>query len=72
MIYYLTAVLVEHVLSFSFPITLCQMEIVWDELGSKFKDLLEMGRSGVVASVVAACQRLHSNENKVRYANHDP
>lgn len=41
-----------------------QMEIVWDELGSKFKDLLEMGRSGVVASVVAACQRLHSNENK--------
>lgn len=44
--------------------TLRQMEIVWDELGSKFKNLLEMGRSGVVASVVAACQRLHSNESK--------
>lgn len=48
------------------------MEIIWDELGSKFKNLLEMGRSGVVASIVAACQRLHSNENKVCSANHDP
>lgn len=54
------------------PITLHQMEIIWDELGSKFKNLLEMGRSGVVASIVAACQRLHSNENKVSSANHDP
>lgn len=48
------------------------MEIIWEELGAKLKDLLEMGRSGVVASIVAACQRLHSNENKVRVAIHNP
>ncbi|KAL3528538.1 hypothetical protein ACH5RR_007860 [Cinchona calisaya] len=41
-----------------------QMELIWVDLGAKFKDLLEMGRSGVVASLVAACERLHSYENK--------
>lgn len=41
------------------------MEIIWDELGLKFKDLLEMGRSGVIASLIAASQRLHTHEQKV-------
>lgn len=41
-----------------------QMELFWEELGSKFKDLLEMGRSGVVASLLAASQRLHKLEEE--------
>ncbi|XP_058007559.1 pumilio homolog 23 isoform X2 [Hevea brasiliensis] len=41
-----------------------QMEMIWEALGPKFKDLLEMGRSGVIASLIAACQRLHIHENK--------
>ncbi|XP_062008837.1 pumilio homolog 23 isoform X2 [Rosa rugosa] len=41
-----------------------QMEIIWEELGSNFKDLLKMGRSGVIASLIAASQRLHSYEHK--------
>lgn len=45
------------------------MEVIWDELGSKFKELLEMGRPGVVASVIAASQRLHSHEQKVFPSN---
>ncbi|KAK2969997.1 hypothetical protein RJ640_008337 [Escallonia rubra] len=40
------------------------MELLWKELGTKFKDLFVMGRSGVVASLIAASQRLHSNEQK--------
>ncbi|XP_051147669.1 pumilio homolog 23 isoform X2 [Andrographis paniculata] len=35
-----------------------------EELDSKFKDMLEMGRSGVVAALVAASQRLQINESK--------
>lgn len=45
-----------------------QLELIWEELGPKFKDLLGMGVAGVVASVIAASQRLHSHEHKV-YAN---
>ncbi|KAL3720718.1 hypothetical protein ACJRO7_005517 [Eucalyptus globulus] len=41
-----------------------QMELIWEELGTKFKDLLEMGRSGVIASLVAASHRLHTHEHK--------
>lgn len=41
------------------------MGLIWEELGPKFKDLLEMGRSGVIASLIAASQRLHSHEYKV-------
>ncbi|KAK9281800.1 hypothetical protein L1049_004706 [Liquidambar formosana] len=41
-----------------------QMELIWEELGSKFKDLLGMGRSGVIASLIAASQRLHTLEHK--------
>lgn len=42
------------------------MKSIWEELGTKFKNLLEMGRPGVVASLLAASQRLQTHENKVR------
>ncbi|CDO97786.1 unnamed protein product [Coffea canephora] len=45
-----------------------QMDLIWVDLGTKLKDLFEMGRSGVVASLVAACERLHSHENKCSQA----
>lgn len=45
------------------------MALIWEELGGKFKELLEMGRSGVIAALIAASQRLHSHERKV-YALH--
>ncbi|KAI3426642.1 uncharacterized protein J3R85_009844 [Psidium guajava] len=41
-----------------------QMVLIWEELGRKFKDLLEMGRSGVIASLIAASHRLHTHEHK--------
>lgn len=41
------------------------MELIWEELGAKFRDLLEMGRSGVIAAFIAASQRLHTHEQKV-------
>ncbi|XP_016649559.1 PREDICTED: pumilio homolog 23 isoform X2 [Prunus mume] len=44
--------------------SLDQMEVIWEELGSKFKDLLKMGKSGVIASLIAASQRLHIYEHK--------
>lgn len=37
-----------------------QAELIWAELGAKLKELLEIGKSGVVASILAACQRLQS------------
>lgn len=40
------------------------IDLIWGELGTKFKDLLEMGRSGVVASLVAATQKLHHREEE--------
>ncbi|KAJ6389285.1 hypothetical protein OIU77_027596 [Salix suchowensis] len=42
-----------------------QMECIWEELGPKFRDLLEMGRSGVIASLIATSQRLHIHEHEV-------
>lgn len=45
------------------------MELIWEELGPKFRELLEMGRSGVIASLIAACQRLHIHEHKVYCLN---
>lgn len=42
-----------------------QIKMVFEELDSKFANLLEMGRSGVVAALVAASQRLQINEQKV-------
>ncbi|KAL9311504.1 Pumilio 23 [Arabidopsis thaliana] len=41
-----------------------QMGIMWEELAPRFKDLLEQGKSGVVASLIAVSQRLQSHENK--------
>ncbi|XP_021295000.1 pumilio homolog 23 isoform X1 [Herrania umbratica] len=41
-----------------------QMELMWEELGLKFEDLLGMGKSGVIASLIAACQRLQTHEYK--------
>ncbi|KAF9685366.1 hypothetical protein SADUNF_Sadunf03G0047100 [Salix dunnii] len=42
-----------------------QMEFIWEELGPKFRDLLEMGRSGVIASLIATSQRLRTHEHEV-------
>jgi len=47
------------------------MELIWEELGPKFADLLGMGKPGVVASLIAASQRLHVYEHKV-HANANP
>ncbi|KAG7025929.1 Pumilio-like 23, partial [Cucurbita argyrosperma subsp. argyrosperma] len=41
-----------------------QMELLWSEIGTKVGDLLDMGRSGVVASLIAASQRLQTHEQK--------
>ncbi|EOY27395.1 Pumilio 23, putative isoform 1 [Theobroma cacao] len=41
-----------------------QMELMWEELGLKFEDLLGMGKSGVIAFLIAACQRLQTHEYK--------
>lgn len=41
------------------------MGLIWEELAPRFKDLLEQGKSGVVASLIAASQRLQSHEHKV-------
>lgn len=46
--------------------TFFKMDLIWEELGTKFKDLFEAGRSGVVASIIATGQRLNSHETKVR------
>ncbi|RZC22629.1 Pumilio-like 23 isoform B [Glycine soja] len=40
------------------------MELIWEELGPNLEGLFKMGRSGVVASLVAASERLHINEHK--------
>lgn len=42
-----------------------KMDLIWEELGTKFKELFEVGRSGVVASIIATGQRLQSHETKV-------
>lgn len=42
-----------------------QMEFIWEKLGPKFRDLLEMGKSGVIASLIATSQRLHTHEHEV-------
>eukprot|EP00258_Populus_trichocarpa_P037681 XP_024453700.1 pumilio homolog 23 isoform X2 [Populus trichocarpa] len=41
-----------------------QMEFIWEKLGPKFRDLLEMGKSGVIASLIATSQRLHTHEHE--------
>ncbi|KAI4325706.1 hypothetical protein MLD38_031081 [Melastoma candidum] len=41
-----------------------QIELIWEELGSKLGELLHMGRSGVVACLVTACHRLNTLQHK--------
>ncbi|KAI9119754.1 hypothetical protein K1719_009143 [Acacia pycnantha] len=41
-----------------------QMEVIWEELGPNIESLFKMGRSGVVAALIAASERLHSHEHK--------
>ncbi|KAJ6947097.1 hypothetical protein NC651_001707 [Populus alba x Populus x berolinensis] len=45
------------------------MEFIWEELGPKFRDLLEMGKSGLIASLIAASQRHHTREHEVYYSD---
>lgn len=42
-----------------------QFEMIWEELGTKFRDLLVMGRSGVIASLIASSHKLSLHEHKV-------
>nr|XP_029123826.1 pumilio homolog 23 isoform X3 [Elaeis guineensis] len=41
-----------------------QMDLIWEELGPKFKELFEVGKSGVIASILAACQRLQTHAHE--------
>ncbi|KAJ8447540.1 hypothetical protein Cgig2_031153 [Carnegiea gigantea] len=41
-----------------------QIYVMSEELGPRFKDLLDMGRWGVVASLIAASQRLNAQEHE--------
>jgi hypothetical protein len=41
------------------------MKQIWEELGTKIKELLELAKTGVVASILAACQRLETNRLEV-------
>jgi hypothetical protein len=41
------------------------MKQIWEELGPKLKELLELGKTGVVASILAACQWLETNRLEV-------
>ncbi|KAL6568341.1 hypothetical protein OROHE_004025 [Orobanche hederae] len=40
------------------------IKLIFEELGSKFRKLLELGRSGVVAALIAASERLQILEHK--------
>lgn len=42
-----------------------QIAQICEELGQKLKELIEIGKSGVVASLLAACQRLETNRREV-------
>ncbi|KAK2659147.1 hypothetical protein Ddye_005680 [Dipteronia dyeriana] len=43
---------------------LMEMVLIWEALGAKFRELFEMGRAGVIDALIAANQRLHTNERK--------
>ncbi|WOL02670.1 hypothetical protein Cni_G11389 [Canna indica] len=45
-----------------------QMKLIWKELGPKFKELLELGKPGVVASILAACERLQTLSHECCHA----
>ncbi|XP_057794415.1 pumilio homolog 23 isoform X2 [Salvia miltiorrhiza] len=40
------------------------IKLIFEELGPKFRELLELGRAGVVAALVAASQRLQGNQRE--------
>ncbi|XP_042010641.1 pumilio homolog 23-like isoform X1 [Salvia splendens] len=40
------------------------IKLIFEELGPKFRDLLELGRAGVVAALVAASQRVQENQHE--------
>ncbi|KAH6836297.1 pumilio 23 [Perilla frutescens var. hirtella] len=40
------------------------IKLIFEELGPKFRDLLELGRAGVVAALVATNQRLQINQHE--------
>ncbi|KAK4427451.1 Pumilio23 [Sesamum alatum] len=40
------------------------IKLIYEELGSRFKSLVELGRSGVIAALIAASQRLEIHEQK--------
>jgi hypothetical protein len=42
-----------------------QIDQICEELGQNLKELIEVGKSGVVASLLAACQRLETNRREV-------
>ncbi|KAL4178895.1 hypothetical protein AMTRI_Chr13g117430 [Amborella trichopoda] len=41
-----------------------QMSLLWEELGPKFKELLKLRKSGVVACLLAGCLRLNTLEKE--------
>ncbi|CAL9190243.1 pumilio homolog 23-like [Musa acuminata AAA Group] len=41
-----------------------QMDLIWKELGAKSKELLEHGKPGVVASILAASDRLQTHQHE--------
>ncbi|WOK98872.1 hypothetical protein Cni_G07584 [Canna indica] len=45
-----------------------QMKLIWKELGPKFKELLELGKPGVVDSILAACERLQTLSHECCHA----
>ncbi|KAL1564755.1 pumilio 23-like isoform X2 [Salvia divinorum] len=40
------------------------IKLIFEELGPKFRDLLELGRAGVVAALVASSQKLQGNQHE--------
>ncbi|KAK6118730.1 hypothetical protein DH2020_047535 [Rehmannia glutinosa] len=40
------------------------IKLIFEELGPKFRNLFELGRSGVVAALIAASERLQTHEHK--------
>lgn len=41
-----------------------QINMIWEELGLKIRDLLSIGKPGVAASLIAACQRFQTHDHE--------
>eukprot|EP00252_Welwitschia_mirabilis_P017859 TRINITY_DN3976_c0_g1_i1.p1 TRINITY_DN3976_c0_g1~~TRINITY_DN3976_c0_g1_i1.p1 ORF type:complete len:815 (-),score=146.29 TRINITY_DN3976_c0_g1_i1:376-2820(-) len=41
-----------------------QVNMIWDEIGAKFPDLLKSRKAGVIASLISACFRFHTHEHE--------